>query len=134
MSATNSSVLLVAPSAALALWLGACNDNENLFHLEVGEIARLGDCNLVVDFAQAEASKFVGVRYSCGVPVVARDEKNWWGSQVPPLAFTIDLGDCLKLEGTWYCVTEIEGGRGATIMATYRERASGEVAERLTAR
>ena len=93
MSATRSAVMFGATSAMIAVSLEGCGEADNRVHVSVGEVARASGCNVAVDFAQAkEGSEFVGVRYACGVPVVAPDEKNWWGSQPPPLAFTLDLG------------------------------------------
>jgi hypothetical protein len=116
----------------VAVLATACGRSEPTgFTLHVDKVERINECHVNLDFSGGKDGTFVGLRFACDVPSSAQNEKNWWGDQTQPLAFTMDVGDCLNLNMTFYCLEEIEPGRSASFKPMYKMRRKGHVIEQI---
>jgi hypothetical protein len=59
------------------------------------------------------------LRYACRVRSWEANEERWWGDQPEPAAFTMKVGDCLRLEAYLYCVEEIEPRKSVSFRSRY---------------
>jgi hypothetical protein len=72
------------------------------------------------------------VTYVCDVPEAALKEENWWGEKVRPPASSVYVGDCMRLDKTFYCMDKIEPGVSASLKATYQQvHRNGDFLERI---
>ncbi|MDC0741307.1 MULTISPECIES: hypothetical protein [Polyangium] len=63
---------------------------------------------------------FAALNYNCGgLPESDLFEKNWSKDYLPPLGFTMNVGDCQLFKDTFYCVEAIETDK-VTLQATYK--------------
>jgi len=116
----------------MAAFLGACGRAEPAgVTLQPRKVERINECHVVLDAAGGKDGTFVALRFACGVPSSALTEKNWWGDQAQPLGFTMDVGDCLNLNRTFYCLEEIEPGKSASFKAAYKMRRKDHVIEQI---
>lgn len=75
----------------------------------------------MLDQARADNElTLVAVRYACGVDAAAVEADQWWGSRDTPLAFTMSPGDCLLLDGTYYCLEAVAHERSGTFRPRYK--------------
>ncbi len=110
----------------------ACGRDEPAgFTLQARKVERIDECHVILDAAGGKGGTFVGLRFACNVPSAALTEKNWWGDQAEPLGFAIEVGDCLNLNRTFYCLEKIEYGRSASFKAKYKMRRKGHVIEEI---
>ncbi|MDC0748226.1 hypothetical protein [Polyangium mundeleinium] len=109
-----------------AVVLGACARTESpVVTVEKGKVARINGCHVLLD----EAYEAYGARrapralmhFACGVPESALGEKEWWGQSHQPPGFTIDVGDCMPLDNTYYCLESVVDAASATFRATYKK-------------
>jgi len=124
----------VSTLVIMAGFLAACGRSDaerTKFTLYVDKVERVNGCHVELGFAGGKDGTFVGLTYACDVPSSALTEKNWWGDQPQPLGFTMDVGDCLNLNRTFYCLEEIGHGRSATFKAKYKMRRKGHVIEEI---
>src|SRR5687767_276613 len=99
--------------------------------LHNGNVERVNECHVPVDLAGGTHGRIAGVRYASCVPRSALTEVNWWGDQRQPLSFSMNIGDCLLLNSTFYCLEEVEHGKSATFKATYKQIRPGDLIERI---
>ena len=120
-------------SIIIAILLMACSESPSpLVTLEVGKVSRVNECHVLLDGALLqETSRITHLHYACGVPESALHEKNWWGSQPQPLAFSMYVGDCLLLNEKLFCVQEIIPGESASLEATYTVKNKGSLFQRI---
>ena len=113
------------PFIFFALLATACGRTEHgeptEFTLNVDKVERVNGCHIELGFAGGKTGRLAGLHSACGVPNSALTEKNWWGDQPKPMAFAIIIGDCLRLDTTYYCLEEIEPGKSASFKATYKQ-------------
>jgi hypothetical protein len=110
----------------------ACGRSEPTgFTLHKGNVERVNECHVLLDLAGGKDGRLVGLRYACGVPSSAITEEKWWGDQRQPLSFSMNIGDCLLLNTTFYCLKEVEHGKSAMFKATYKQIRPGDVIERI---
>lgn len=111
----------------------ACGRTEPTgFTLHSGKVERINGCHVLLDSAFiANDARRTSVRTACGAPSSALNEERWWGDQPAPLAFTVDVGDCMLLDTTYFCLDEVQPGETASFRAGYMKRPSGAVIERI---
>lgn len=99
----------------------ACGRSEsNRITLESGKVTRVEGCHVRMNHTTIRGDdRFLALNYACDVPESALSEKAWWGDKPEPLGFTMDVGDCLLLDKTFYCVEDIEPDK-ASLKATYK--------------
>jgi hypothetical protein len=99
----------------------ACGRAEsNGFILRSDDVAHVEGCHIKMFNTNVEADPpFVALKYVCGLPESALVEKNWTGNYPPPLGFSMNVGDCLLLDKTFYCVESIKLGE-VPFKATYK--------------
>jgi len=121
------------PLVLFALLATACDRGETTgFTLRGGKVERVNGCHVRLDHAGGKDGLHAGLRFACGVPSSALTEERWWGDEPEPLAFTVDVGDCILLDQTFYCVEEIKRGESASFRATYRKATrAGDIIERI---
>jgi len=119
MKATNMRTVTMIAIVGLA----ACGHADpTIFKLERGKVAHVNGCNVLVDYARAEDGiRRATMRYACGAPEAAINNEEWWGTQPQPLMFTVDVGDCMVMDTTYYCLEEIVHAESATFRATYKK-------------
>ena len=54
----------------------------------------------------------------CDVPESAL-HKQWWGEGLPPPGFSLDVGDCMPLDGVYYCLEDVAHLESATFRPRY---------------
>jgi hypothetical protein len=59
------------------------------------------------------------VRFACRVPESALTEERWWGDGPKPKVVLLDVGDCILLELSYYCVEEISRGKSVSLEGLY---------------
>jgi hypothetical protein len=124
--------------AALAIALGAaalgCGERATrTFTIETQAVQTVEACKVRLDQLNRDggAEPFVTVRVSCGPGAIASGP-DWWGTNPPPLAFSLFVGDCLDLQSAIYCLGELESDSEASFVATHRRAPSSDFAiERL---
>ena len=117
----------------IAIGISGCgpSDPSNV-SLVVGKAQRVNGCHILLHHALAHTPPIADVSYVCGVSESAVNEKNWWGNGTQPPAFSVSVGDCVRLDETFYCVKEIEPGKSISIRATYKQKhRNGELLERV---
>jgi len=63
---------------------------------------------------------FAALNYNCGgLPESDLFEKNWSKDYLPPLGFTMNVGDCQLFNDKFYCVQDIEPDK-VRLKATYK--------------
>jgi hypothetical protein len=91
----------------------------NRFTLRNEEITHVGGCHIqMINAAYHKEPPFVGLVYVCGLPESdlqgwPKGDPKWATHPTPPLGFTMNVGDCLILEETYYCVESIRAGEAA---------------------
>ena len=102
--------------------VASCRDNATSFTVEMGKVVRVEGCHVKLELVRTykDDSPLGDFNFACKVSESALNEKNWWGDQPQPLMFSLLVGDCLRLEKTWYCVEAIEPGKSATLKATFK--------------
>lgn len=100
----------------------SCKNSETSFTVEMGKVVRVDGCHVKLELVRyyKDDSPLGDFNFACNVAESALKEKNWWGDQPQPLMFSMLVGDCLRLEKTWYCVEAIEPGKSATLKATFK--------------
>jgi hypothetical protein len=115
-------VAMRTPLIIVAAALVACGRGESSeLTLEVGKVERVNGCHLFLHHALAQDPPVADVTYVCDVPESALNEKNWWGEKTQPPASSIYVGDCIRLDETFYCMEKIEPGKSASLKATYKQ-------------
>ena len=85
------------------------------------------DCHIkMLNAAYHKEPPFVGMKFVCGLPESdldgwSKDDPKWSTHPTPPLAFTMSVGDCLRLNETFYCVESIKPGE-AVFQATFKKQ------------
>ena len=104
-----------------AFLIVACNRSEpDRLTLGDRKVERVDGCHIYMDSWNAEAEpRWAGLMFACDVPETARNETQWWGNQPHPLAFNMQVGECLLLGETFYCLEKIAPGQ-ATFKASYK--------------
>ena len=105
----------------ILLVVSSCNRDEGShFTLHHNKVERVNGCHIILDAAPGQGeAPFAGVRYACGVSEAALNDQKWWGDRPQPLAFSMQEGECLILEETFYCLDEIGVGN-ASFKAAYK--------------
>ncbi len=91
--------------AAFGLFLLDCsNSNIETFALEKDKPVRINECTVVVSVAYSD---LFDAAVSCDAPASAVHSQQWWGPGIEPGAFSLSLGDCVRLRSRYYCVIEM---------------------------
>lgn len=105
--------------------LASCEKPDpNLINLRVREPIRLNDCNVYLDSVRDDHEHGRPIRRAflqtaCGVPEAAIHGQWWWGEGPQPPGFSLDIGDCMPLTDTFYCLEDLAHYDFATFRATY---------------
>lgn len=89
-------------------------------------VAHVGNCHIrMLNAAFDQKPPFVGLKYVCGVPESdlegwPKGDPKWSTHPTPPLAFTMNLGDCVVFEEIYYCVESINAGE-STFVASFKK-------------
>jgi len=85
-------------------------------------VAHVDGCNirLIQITIRDDDEPFAALNYNCGgLPESDLFERNWSKDYLPPLGFTMDVGDCQLFNEKFYCVQAIEPDK-VTFVATYK--------------
>ena len=99
---------------------------ENRFTLQSDQVAHIHNCHIkMLNATEDQKPPFVGLKYVCGLPESdldgwPKEDPKWSTHPTPPLAFTLNVGDCLLLEETFYCVESVTAGE-ATFKASFKK-------------
>lgn len=118
--------LHVLMSLVIAGLLLSCKSSKSAsVKLESGEIKRVGGCHIKLDYIIVHPKALEPLAYFtyvCNVEEAVLKTKTWWGTQPEPLLFPMAVGDCTRLEKTFYCVEEMNTSDATvTLEATYEQ-------------
>ena len=89
------------------------------FTLIPGKVERKFTCNIVLDDDFVRHGEYAAVRVACRIPESALTQERWWGDGPKPKVVALDVGDCILLELSYYCVEEISRGRSVSLLGWY---------------
>jgi hypothetical protein len=87
--------------------------------LQLGKVERRYGCHVALDGDFSKNGDYAAVRFACRVPESALTEERWWGDGPKPKVVALDVGDCMLLEFSYYCVEEISRGKFASFQQLY---------------
>lgn len=118
---------------AFSLLSSSCNHDEPAqLTLRLDQVAHVEDCHVkMISAAYHKDPPFIGLKYVCGLPESdldgwPKEDPRWSTHPTPPLGFTMNVGDCLLLNETFYCVESVKQGE-ATFKATFKQTRGHEV-------
>lgn len=116
------SLFILPISCALSLSAGCDKPNGNIFTVDQGGVTHINGCNVQVHrIEELHEVRRVRVQYACGVTAAIAKDAKWWGDQPQPLMFTVDLGDCMLMQETYYCLEDFNSGGSVTFRAMYKK-------------
>jgi hypothetical protein len=87
--------------------------------LKPGKVERWFGCHLALDDDFGKQGEYAAVRFACRVPMSALTQERWWGDGPKPKVVALDVGDCILLELSYYCVEEISRGKSVSLLGWY---------------
>lgn len=104
-------------------WFVGCNKpSGNNFKIDQGGVTHIDGCNVAVHRIEAlREVRRIRVQYACGVSAALTKAEKCWGDQPQPLMFTVDFGDCMLMQETYYCLEEFQDGGSVTFRAMYKK-------------
>lgn len=119
---THSSFALL--TIGFSLLISGCNTSPagNAFTVTQGGVTHVEGCNVAVHRIETMQNvRRVRVQYACGVTAPMANDAKWWGDQPQPLMFTVDLGDCMLMQETYYCLEDFRDGVSVTFRPMYKK-------------
>jgi hypothetical protein len=107
-----------------AVMFASCNQSDpQRIIVRIREPQRVNDCHVYLDSVQDDQEHGKPIRRAflltaCGVPESAL-KGQWWGNGLQPPGFSLDIGDCMPLEDTYYCLEDLHHYESATFRPTY---------------
>lgn len=114
---------VIVVNCFLAITATSCNrSTDQLFTVEQGRVTHVDGCNIMVHGIQEwRGIRRVRVQYACGVAPATIHDAKWWGDQPQPLMFSVDLGDCMLMQETYYCMEDFIDRGSVTFRAMYKK-------------
>lgn len=104
------------------LFAGCDKPTGGNFKIDQGGVTHIDGCNVAVHRIEALRDvRRVRVQFACGVSATSTKDAKWWGDQPQPLMFTVDWGDCMLMQETYYCLEDFQEGSHVTFRAMYRK-------------
>lgn len=88
------------------------------------EARQLRNCQIFIDtiyddkLPSGRPRRTAFMQTACDIPESSTTEQ-WWGSGPKPPGFSLDVGDCMPIDGTYYCLEDVKHMISATFRATY---------------
>jgi hypothetical protein len=113
--------------ACCVVSLAACSRpiDPEAITIRVREPQRVKECNVFINtvyddhLPTGRARRTVYMTTACGVPESALKGQWWWGDGAQPPGFSLDVGDCMPLDGIYYCLEDVVEMESATFRPTY---------------
>lgn len=107
----------------VALASAGCNNSTGTaFTTEQGRVTHVDGCNVLAHYiGNEQGSRRARMLYVCGVSAATIHDAKWWGDQPQPLMFTVDFGDCMLMQETYYCMEDFVAGGSVTFRAMYKK-------------
>jgi hypothetical protein len=89
------------------------------------EPQRVKECNVFIDtvyddhLPTGQKRRAAYMTTACGVPESALKGQWWWGDGAQPPGFSLEVGDCMPLDGIYYCLEDVVHMESATFRPTY---------------
>jgi len=109
---------------AAVLLVSCKNADPQLLILRPREPQRVKDCNVYLEQVRDDHERGKPVRRTflqvvCGVPESTLEGKWWWGDGLKPPGFSLEIGDCMPVGDTYYCLEDVSDYESATFRPTY---------------
>jgi hypothetical protein len=103
--------------------VGACErTGQTVFVLDRGKAVHVNGCNVFTHYARNDADiQRATMRYVCGASPDTINDQKWWGDKPEPLMFTVDVGDCMLMAESYYCLEDVVHAESATFRVAYKK-------------
>lgn len=112
--------------ALFGIGFTSCNRHDpSVITVRRREPQRVGTCHVYIetiyDDNQPSDTKHRAafMQTACDVPESALRGPQWWGEGLQPPGFSLDVGDCMPLDGVYYCLEDVVHMESAAFRPVY---------------